>query len=67
MLVLTRRDGESVLIGDALVTVQAVHGGAVKVLIDAPKSVRIARAELLTDEERELREVKDAFGGRGGK
>lgn len=44
MLVLTRRIGESVFIGDGIVlTIQKVAGSRVQVGIDAPRSVPITR------------------------
>lgn len=48
MLVLSRRVGESVAIGDdVIVTVLDVRGDVVRVGIDAPRSVPVHRAELL--------------------
>jgi carbon storage regulator CsrA len=48
MLVLTRKTGEKVVIGDDItVTVVAVTGNRVRVSIDAPDQVPILRAELL--------------------
>jgi carbon storage regulator len=48
MLVLSRRVGESVAIGDdVIVTVLDVRGDVVRVGIDAPRSVAVHRAELL--------------------
>ncbi|MEQ6903723.1 carbon storage regulator CsrA [Nocardioides sp. YIM 152588] len=48
MLVLSRRVGESVVIGDDVtVTVLEVRGDVVRIGIDAPRSVRVNRAELL--------------------
>ena len=50
MLVLSRRIGESVVIGDDItVTVLEVRGDVVRVGIDAPRSVRVHRAELLAE------------------
>jgi len=48
MLVLSRRTGESVVIGDdVVVTVLEVKGdGGVRLGIDAPRSVRVHRAEV---------------------
>lgn len=46
MLILTRRVGESLLIGDAItVTVLDVQGQAVKVGIEAPRDVLVLREE----------------------
>lgn len=48
MLVLSRRLGEKIVIGDDIVvTVVEVHRDSVRLGIDAPKSVAINRAELL--------------------
>ena len=51
MLVISRRPGESFLVGDNLtITILEVSGDRVKVGIDAPKSVRIIRSEVLETE-----------------
>jgi carbon storage regulator len=48
MLVLTRRSGEKILIGEHIeLTVIAVSGNQVKLGIDAPEEVMIVRQELL--------------------
>ena len=50
MLVLSRRAGESVVLGeDITVTVLEVRGDVVRVGIDAPRSVSVHRAELLAE------------------
>jgi carbon storage regulator len=47
MLILTRRVGETINIGDNVaVTVLAVKGGQVSIGINAPKTVRILRQEI---------------------
>lgn len=47
MLVITREVGEWVQIGDNIrVMLTEVRGGSVKLGIDAPKEVRIVRAEV---------------------
>lgn len=47
MLCLTRREGESIIIGDAIrVTVLAVKGNQVRIGISAPREVRIDREEV---------------------
>lgn len=52
MLVLSRRVGESIVVGDDVtVTVLEVRGDVVRVGIDAPRSVRVHRAELLSEVE----------------
>jgi carbon storage regulator len=47
MLVLSRRAGQKIIIGNAItVTVVEVHGGRVRLAFSAPKDVHILRAEL---------------------
>jgi carbon storage regulator len=47
MLILTRRIGESVMIGDDVsITVLAVKGNQVRVGIDAPKHLSVHREEI---------------------
>ena len=47
MLVLSRKPGEKLVIGnDVTLTVLAVHGGRISLGIEAPPSVRIVRGEL---------------------
>lgn len=58
MLVLSRRIGESIVIGDDVtVTVLEVRGDIVRVGIDAPRSVAVHRAELLEQLETSNREA----------
>lgn len=46
MLILTRKEGETIRIGDdVVVTVVAVRGNKVRLGIDAPKDVPIVRPE----------------------
>ncbi|MDG4813617.1 carbon storage regulator CsrA [Hydrogenovibrio sp. 3SP14C1] len=48
MLVLTRRAGETLMIGDNIkVTVVGIKSGQVRLGIEAPKEVQIQREELL--------------------
>lgn len=48
MLVLSRKNGESIQIDDNIfVTVTEVKGGRVRLAIDAPRSIRIVRKEVL--------------------
>ena len=50
MLVLSRRLGESVVIGDdVVVTVLEVRGDVVRLGVDAPRSVQVRRRELLDE------------------
>ena len=47
MLVLTRRSGETLYLGDAIkVTMVKVQGGQVRLVIDAPKDLNIWREEV---------------------
>jgi carbon storage regulator len=47
MLIITRRPGEKVMIGDDIVVeVIEVSGSSVRIGIDAPKSVRVYREEI---------------------
>jgi carbon storage regulator len=48
MLILTRRIGETIRIGDdVFVTVLEIHGNQVRIGIQAPKSVAVHREEVL--------------------
>ena len=59
MLVVTRRPGQSVLIGgDVEVFVLEIDGGQVRVGINAPRKIRVLRRELLTQVERENRRTE---------
>ena len=54
MLVLTRRAGESVRIGDDIeITVMAVNGGQVRIGIKAPRDVVVDREEIAQRKQRE--------------
>lgn len=47
MLILQRKEGESLLIGDEVeLTVLAVEAGRVRLAIQAPRSVTVLRSEL---------------------
>jgi carbon storage regulator len=47
MLVLSRKVGEKIVVGDDItITVQRVAGGRVSLAIEAPRDVRILRGEL---------------------
>ncbi len=48
MLVVKRRPGERVIIGETVVVVLDVHRGEVRLGIEAPPDVPIVRAELAT-------------------
>ena len=48
MLVLTRKAGEKLMIGDdVVITILNVNGGQVSIGIDAPREINIVRSELL--------------------
>jgi carbon storage regulator len=54
MLVLSRRAGESIVLGeDITITVLEVRGEVVRVGIDAPRSLKVHRSELLAQLEEE--------------
>ncbi|MCG2634897.1 MAG: carbon storage regulator CsrA [Gammaproteobacteria bacterium] len=56
MLILTRKSGESVVIGDDIeITVLGVRGGQVRLGVTAPKEVKVHRDEVY----RKLREGGD--------
>ena len=56
MLILTRRIGETIVIGpDVRVTVMAVNGSQVRIGIAAPKDVRVDRTEIRDRIDREKR------------
>ena len=63
MLILTRRVGESVMIGhDVTVTVLGVKGNQVRIGVNAPKSVAVHREEIY---ERIKREEQGLANGNG--
>jgi len=50
MLVLSRRKGQSILIGDDVeVIVAEVHRSSVRIAVRAPKHMTVMRAEVATD------------------
>jgi carbon storage regulator len=54
MLILTRRTGESLRIGDDVeVTVMAVNGSQVRIGIKAPRSIAVDREEIAERKQRE--------------
>lgn len=54
MLILSRRIGESLIIGDDVqITVMDVHGSQVKIGIEAPKEVSVHREEIYDRIQRE--------------
>jgi carbon storage regulator len=58
MLVLSRRPGESVVVGDDVtISILEVRGDVVRVGIEAPRSVAVHRAELMRELEKNNRDA----------
>ena len=54
MLIITRRKGESLMIGDDIeITISKIEDGSVKIGINAPRSITILRKELYEQVEEE--------------
>lgn len=54
MLVITRKKGESLLIGDNIeISISKIEDGSVKLAIEAPRDISILRKELYIDVENE--------------
>lgn len=54
MLILTRREGESLMIGDEVkITVLGVRGNQVRVGVDAPRDIAVHRQEIYDRIQRE--------------
>lgn len=70
MLVVTRKVGESLIIragNDTItVSVEAIHGGNVRIGLDAPRHVQILRNELVQNRE-EFNKVSDKYRYSHGK
>ena len=66
MLVLSRKEGETIVIGDRIrVTIDRICGGRVRLSIDAPPEVSIDRKEIWLRKQRERALAKsDAPGYR---
>ncbi|MBE6055227.1 MAG: carbon storage regulator CsrA [Clostridium sartagoforme] len=60
MLVITRKKGESILIGDDIeITVSKIEDGSVKLAIKAPKEMTILRKELFEEVQIENKEASN--------
>jgi carbon storage regulator len=61
LLVITRKKGESILIGDNIeISISKIEDGSVKLAINAPKEVTILRKELydeVKDQNKESKEI----------
>lgn len=58
MLIVTRKKGESIMIGDDIeITISKIEDGSVKVGIIAPKDVNILRKELYEEVEKENKQA----------
>lgn len=61
MLILTRRPGEAIKLGDDIVvTVLGVKGNQVRIGIEAPKNVEVHRTEVAERIDRERRQTATA-------
>ena len=63
MLVLTRRVGEKIIIGENVtVTVLAVKGGQIRIGIDAPREIQVHREEIYQRIQTEQEELDETRG-----
>ena len=47
MLVLSRKQGQRIVVGDTVITISQIKGSRVRVGVDAPRGVPITRGELI--------------------
>lgn len=58
MLIITRKKGESLMIGDDIeITISKIEDGSVKIGINAPKNITILRKELYEEVEEENKQA----------
>lgn len=58
MLIITRKKGESLMIGDDIeITISKIEDGSIKLGINAPKNISILRKELYEQIEKENKEA----------
>ena len=58
MLIITRKKGESIMVGDDIeITISKIEDGSVKIGIKAPRDVTILRKELYEQVEKENKEA----------
>ena len=58
MLIITRKKGESLMIGDDIeIVISKIDDGSVKIGINAPKSIQILRKEIYQEVENENKEA----------
>lgn len=63
MLILTRRIGETVIIGDEIsVTVLSINGNQVRVGVNAPRDVPVHREEIYERIKRNEAEKAESYG-----
>jgi carbon storage regulator CsrA len=51
MLVLSRKTGERLLVGNATIVIKAINGNRVQIAIEAPPEIRILRGEVKPNRE----------------
>jgi carbon storage regulator len=67
MLVLSRKVGESIVIGEGItVTIVDIKGDTVRVGVDAPREVKVQRSEVLEQIARETAAAAAAAGAENG-
>lgn len=58
MLIITRKKGESLMIGDDIeIVISKIDDGSVKIGIKAPRNIQILRKELFEEVEKENKEA----------